>query len=190
MSGGGCGWPSRQSPGKFYPDVLRSSVYYFTVAGSARRVLSTWPGHSMNPMQGWRCGRQAGMTVDFPDHVGRQNEDEARFRYRKLGFPQSGTTAAHACPIRRSRGYFDRRVDDLPEAQLRKAGTRRNTSAPRPAPAAPGQKLPENGVSTAAMPGLAMIRARSGRRRRGRENCAAHRVGEFGKQIAGKRSTA
>lgn len=46
-------------------------------------------------------------------------------------------------------------------------------AAPCPAPAAPGQKLPENGVSTAAMPGSAMIRARSGRRCRGRETCAA-----------------
>lgn len=59
MSGGDCAWPNRQTPGKFYPDLLRSSVYYFTVAGSARRVLSTWPGHSMNPVQDWRM-RQAG----------------------------------------------------------------------------------------------------------------------------------
>ena len=79
----------------------------------------------MNPLQDWRCDRQAGIMADFPDHVGRQNE--ARFRYRKLGFPQSGTTAAHACPIRRSRGYFDRRIDNRPEAQLRKAGAKGKT---------------------------------------------------------------
>jgi hypothetical protein len=113
------------------------------------------------------------MMADFPDHLGRQNEDEARFRHRKLRFPQSGTTAAHARPIRRSHGYFDRRIDNLLEAQLRKAGTRRNTAAPCPAPAAPGQKLAEDGASTAAMPGSPMIRARSRRRRRGRETCAA-----------------
>jgi hypothetical protein len=136
-------------------------------------------------MQDRRCDRQAGMMADFPDHLGRQNEDEARFRHRKLRFPQSGTTAAHARPIRRSHGYFDRRIDNLLEAQLRKAGTRRNTAAPCPAPAAPGQKLAEDGASTAAKTGLAMIRARSGHRRRGRETCPAHRVGDFSRLIAG-----
>jgi hypothetical protein len=81
------------------------------------------------------------MMADFPDHLGRQNEDEARFRHRKLGFPQSGTTAAQARPIRRSHGYFDRRIDNLPEAQLRKAGARDKRS---PMPCA-GRARPEIG---------------------------------------------
>lgn len=124
------------------------------------------------------------MMAHFPDHLGQQNE--ARFRHRKLGFPQSRTTAAHARPIRRSRGYFDRRSDNLPEAQLRKAGAKGKNAAPC---AAPGQKLAENGTSTAAMPGSAMIRARSGRPRRGRQTRPDHCVGDFSRRIAGEQST-
>jgi len=115
----------------------------------------------MNPVKDWRCDRQAGMTTDFPAHFDRQNE--AHLKHRK----QPKTTEADARAIRRSGGHFDCRLGDLPEAQLWKASAKGKNAAPRVAQAALGQKLGENGASTAAMPGSTMIRAQSGRRRRG-----------------------
>lgn len=78
-------------------------------------------------MQGWRCGRLAGMTADFPAHCGWQND--AHFKRLEPNSRQPMITAADARPIRRSRGYFDRRIDNLPEAQLRKPGARGKNAA-------------------------------------------------------------
>jgi hypothetical protein len=57
--------------------------------------------------------------------------------------PATHDHRADARPIRRSRGDFDRRIDSLPEAQLRKAGARGKTqrhALRRPRPARNWQK--------------------------------------------------